>query len=141
MNSNDELPTPKLNPQVSVVTASTVVVASLLSILLSCAGMWFVQKWSATNLDEPQIRIATLDTQKLVDAQIKSLLDDKTGQDAKSTESTRFSKDLARLIKQKTDEGFIILDKDAVMNSPLSVTDLTEEFARAIVTKLPAKVR
>jgi hypothetical protein len=105
------------------------------SVVLSVAGSWFVQKISNEPENTPPYKIAILDSQKVLNAEMKALMTNASLQTNIEAENKRFSRELSLLIQQKAAEGYIIIHKEAIVSGDAQTTDLTNLFLNQLVPK------
>jgi hypothetical protein len=117
------------------ITGGTLAVACFFSVVLSVAGSWFVQKISNEPENTPPYKIAILDSQKVLNAEMKALMTNASLQTNIEAENKRFSRELSLLIQQKAAEGYIIIHKEAIVSGDAQTTDLTNLFLNQLVPK------
>jgi hypothetical protein len=119
------------------VQASTLAVACILTIIVSLAGAYFMQKLLPAQ--SPQQKIVTLDTQKLLNEEIKALLASNMTESEREAANVRFVTDLNQQIKERIQQGYVVVQKDALVTGGDTTYDITAELLSTIITKNGSK--
>lgn len=119
------------------VNAGTLALACIFVLILSLSCGYFISKRFTESVN--QQKIVTLDTQKLLNAEIKALFNEQLSSEVRESENKRFAKDLQDLIGQYVAQGYVIVQKDAVITGGKDEYDLTNIFISKLVTRPPNK--
>jgi len=112
------------------VTFATLLQVTLFSIIVTLAGVYVSLKVDVFQLlkqDTPAVKVVYLDIKKLMDAGIKKTLTDTSNSDKTdfTSDAEVFQKRIASEMKRYSDAGYLIVNKNAVLNN-YPIADVTQ---------------
>ena len=129
--------TAHVRSQNSGVQGSTLAVACFFTLILSVGGAYIMLKQLGSH--SQQQKIVSLDTQKLLNEEIKTLFASDLTETQREAETVRFVKALNQEMQDRIKQGYVIVQKDALVTGGDTSHDITAELLRTLITKVETK--